>query len=60
MPEQDKTAPAIELVACIFAALRARDAVDPLSAGGDVSQGAGSKHLSATRRTDDAGHGAAA
>ena len=56
----NKTAPAIELVACVFAAHHSRNAADPLNAGGVVSQRAGSKHPSALGRTDDAGHGTAA
>ena len=56
----NKTAPAIELVACVFAAHRSRDGAAPLNVGGVVSQGTGSKHPSALGNTDDAGHSAAA
>jgi two-component system nitrate/nitrite response regulator NarL len=55
-----KTAPAIELVACIFAAHLDHAAVTPLNAAVAVSQDAGSKHPSLQGNSADVGRGTAA
>ncbi|WP_082568852.1 response regulator transcription factor [Rhizobacter sp. Root1221] len=55
-----KTAPAVQLVACIFAAHQALDGVAPLNEGGAVSRCDGSKHPTAQGKTDDVDHGRSA
>ena len=55
-----KTAPAAELVACVFAAHRSRAGVAPLNKLGIVSHLEGSKHPSAQGRTNDVDSGTAA
>jgi len=55
-----KTAPAIELVACVLAAHLARDGAAPLNAGVVLSQRAGSKHPLAQGNSDDVDRGTTA
>ena len=55
-----KTAPAVQLVACIFAAHQARADVPPLNEGGTVSRADGSKHPTAQGKTNDVDHGTSA
>jgi len=55
-----KAAPAVDLVACLFAAHLAHEGVDPLKAGGALSSDIGSKHPSAQGDSNDVGDGTAA
>ena len=52
-----KTAPATELMACLFAAHRSCEGADPSNEVGIVSHLDGSKHPSPPGRTNDVGHG---
>ena len=52
-----KTAPAAELLACLFATHRSREGTAPSNEVGIVSHLEGSKHPSAPGRTNDVGHG---